>query len=189
MQWKLLPSDRHKTCFTWRGIKCQFIGAPFGLKPLTGAVQNTQDQIFADLPFVLCYVDDIIVHSASLDEHILHLQAVLQRINAYNLKLKLEKCVFLTSVVILLGHRISGDIIFIDPSKLINLHSWPIPNSFSSVSSFLRFYNYFRNFIPNYTVLASPLESIRSTKVKNLTLTSEQLTSFNVLKLAISQKF
>ena len=185
-QWPLLPAHRHKTCFTWRSKRYQFRGAPFGLAPLTGHIQNTQDQIFKDCPFAHSFVDDLIVHSNTLEEHLEHLRYVLQQINKFNLKIRYEKCVFIASELILLGHKISFNSIAIDPSKLINLQAWPTPTSSSAVASFLGFCNYFRNFIPLYATLAAPLESIRASKLKSLTLSPAQARSFDLLKSAIS---
>ena len=103
LQWRVNPSDRHKTCFSGNGNRYQFVGAPFGLKPLTGIVQNTQNRIFKDSAFVGCYVDDLIVHSKTIEEHGLHLQHTIQLLNKFNIKLNCEKFVFVASKVVLLG--------------------------------------------------------------------------------------
>ena len=53
--------------------------------------------------FVSVYIDDILIYSRSLEEHIAHLQLVLERIKSVGLKLKLFKCAFVRHEVKYLG--------------------------------------------------------------------------------------
>jgi transposase InsO family protein len=183
LQWPLFPSDREKTAFTWNNHQYQFKGAPFGLKPITGVVQQTQNAIFNDCSFVEVYVDDIIIHSKTLADHILHLEKVLQLLNINCIKLNLKKCHFIATKVKLLGHLISQNSIEIDPAKQSTLKNWPLPLTGSQIQSFLGFTNYFRKFIPLYSTLAAPLESLRN--YKSFQLNDLQIQSFSALKNAI----
>jgi hypothetical protein len=183
LQWKIATSDRHKTAFTWKNVRYQFLGAPFGLKPITGVVQHTQNSIFQDCHFVEVYVDDIIIHSKSVAEHILHLQHVIRLLNQHHIKLNMKKCVFIATQVKLLGHLITENTVSIDPLKQRTLATWPLPQTGSQIQSFLGFTNYFRKFVPLYSTLSSPLESLRNSK--NFTLTDSQIKAFESLKSAI----
>jgi transposase len=66
----------------------------------------------------------------------------------------------------LLGHTFSKDGISIDRRKLVEVEQWALPRSGTQVSQFLGLMNYFRDFIPSYSTIAAPLESMRkSTKL------------------------
>ena len=64
--------DSIKTSFSILSRQLMFIGAHFGIKTLTSAFQRVMRSLFANLPFAEVYVDDLLIHSASLDLHIEH---------------------------------------------------------------------------------------------------------------------
>ena len=72
-QFTIIPECREYTTFTWKGKQYQFQGAPFGFKNLPAMFQKAVSDLFADLPFVLVYIDDIIIFSRSFEEHARHI--------------------------------------------------------------------------------------------------------------------
>ena len=70
---------------------------PFGLKNAPAIFSRLMSNVLAGLigPSVLVYLDDIIIFSETLDEHLDKLKKVFGRLREYNLKLKLKKCQFL----------------------------------------------------------------------------------------------
>ena len=67
------------------------------------------DEVLRDLPFCRCHIDDIVVWSRSLAEHMEHLEVVFQRLREAGLKVHPRKCVFGASSIDFLGHRISAN--------------------------------------------------------------------------------
>ncbi len=55
---------------------------------------------------MVVYIDDILVYSNSVEEHVEHLQKVFQRLRENKLHVKFEKCEFGGTEVDFLGHRI-----------------------------------------------------------------------------------
>jgi len=53
---------------------------------------------------VFVYLDDLLVASSSVEEHVLHVERVLERIREAGLRLKPEKCHFATQNIEYLGH-------------------------------------------------------------------------------------
>lgn len=73
-QFKIKKKDRVKTAFTWRGRQFQFTSAPFGLKHISSIFQRVMMKVIDGLDFVLFYIDDIVVFSKSVEEHIMHVE-------------------------------------------------------------------------------------------------------------------
>ena len=69
---------------------------PFGLTNAPATFCTLMNQVFHDFldKFVVVYLDDIVVYSASLEEHIRHLKLVFQRLRDHQLYVKKEKCAF-----------------------------------------------------------------------------------------------
>jgi hypothetical protein len=79
---------------------------PFGLRNATQTFQRFMDSLFKHLPFVFCYLDDLIIASHTLEEHQEHLRQIFAILQKNSLQIKPAKCVFATTPVEFLGHRV-----------------------------------------------------------------------------------
>jgi len=103
-----------------------FRGAPFGIKILSAHLQRVLAILLQPLcDFCVHFVDDIIVYSESLSQHIKHLDMVIDLLNKANLKLNADKCLFGLEELQLLGHVVSGCHVRADPSKLSAFNELP----------------------------------------------------------------
>ena len=116
--------------------------------------------------FVLVFFDDILVYSKSLEEHEGHVRKVLQLLRENKLYAKKSKCTFCTSQIEYLGFIISEEGIYVDSTKVKDILDWPIPTNFSEVRGFLGITGWYRVFIQNYAVIASPLTELLKKGVK-----------------------
>ena len=71
-----------------------------------------------DKPFCHAYIDDIIVYSDSVEDHVNHLQQVFERLRQVGLKLHPKKCRIAYPEVHYLGHVVSAAGVYPDPAKL-----------------------------------------------------------------------
>ena len=85
------------------------------------------DQVLRDLPFCRCYIDDIIIWSRNVEEHVQHLGIVFQRLREAGLKVHPGKCVFGTDSIDFLGHRISANKLEPQQDKIAAVRDLPAP--------------------------------------------------------------
>jgi len=138
------------------------------------------------LKFYMClvYIDDIIVYSATVGEHIERLKKLLDRLRSANLKLKPSKCSLLRAQVSFLGHVVSGEGVATDPEKIRAVEEWPAPTDLHEVRSFLGLVSYYRRFVPTFASIAAPLHAL-SAKIQKFIWSSESKESFRQLKTAL----
>jgi len=87
--------------------------------------------------FVVIYIDDILIYSGSLEEHVEHLWKVFQRLRENKLYAKFEKCKFGVTEVDFLGHRITQEGLKMDEHKVKAILDWESAKSVLALKSFL----------------------------------------------------
>ncbi len=184
-QLKVKQEDQIKTTFTWKGKQYMFVGAPFGFKNVPSCFQRVIASVFEDLPFVRVYVDDIVIFSTSVQVHAEHVSTVIKRLNKANLRTNAKKCSFAVRSVTLLGYDITPTGYRVSPEKLVAIDNWGYPKTGAQLSKHLGFFNFFREVIPLYSKLSSPLDQLR--KVPDLTTvwTPEQQQAYDKIKQAL----
>ena len=86
--------DVSKTTFRTRYEHFEFLFMPFGLTNAPAAFMDLMNRIFRPYldQFVMVFIDDILIYSASGEEHVEHLRIVLQTLREHRLYAKLSKC-------------------------------------------------------------------------------------------------
>ena len=165
----------------------EFNFMPFGLKGAPRTFQRMMDRLLHGLDYriAMAYLDDIIVYGATVDECLINLRLVFERVAQANLKLKPKKCSLFQRETLYLGHIISGDGVRCDPDKIKAVKEWKPPRNLRQVRSFVGLVNYYRRFIRNYADLAIPLYDLQKKKTRFHWGEAEQK-SFEKLKLALT---
>lgn len=161
-QIRISDDDVEKTAFRTPIGHYEYRVMPFGLTNAPATFQSVMNDVFREYlgKFVLVYLDDILVYSKTKDEHIGHLEIVLDLLRKHKFYAKLRKCQFLTKELLYLGHIISDKGVQPDPQKIAALGSWQKPTNVHEVRSFLGFGNYFRKFVQGYSKLVLPLTTL-----------------------------
>ena len=182
-QVELAPEDREKTAFCTQEGLFEFNVMPFGLCNAPATFQRLMDCVLAGLQWSSClvYIDDVIIIGRSFEEHLHHLQQVLDRLKSAGLKIQPSKCHFLQREVIFLGHVVSSTGVSPDPSKTSKIKEWPTPKCVQEVQQFLGLANYYRRFIKNFATIAKPLHQTTERR-KPFKWTAECEQAFNQLK-------
>ena len=143
----------------------EFERMPQGLSNSPCTFQRVMETIFSDLNFtkLILYLDDILVFSKTLEDHLSTLDEVFTRLTKHGLKLKGEKCSLFKKEVAHLGHIVGADGVRVDPDKVERIRNWPTPANMAELSSFLGLASYYRRFVPDFAKLAAPLHSLTAT--------------------------
>jgi hypothetical protein len=132
---------------------------PFGLTNAPTTFQSLMNDLFRPYlrKFILVFFDDILVYSTSWEDHLTHLQTVLQILADNELFAEESKCRFGVTQVDYLGHIISEQGVSVDPTKIQTVIEWPTPTTTKGVRRFLGLVGYYRKFIRHFGSIAAPL--------------------------------
>lgn len=158
-QVEMNPADVPKTAFNVENGHFEFVRMPMGLKNSPSTFQRVMDNVLKGLQNKIClvYLDDIIIFSTSLQEHMVNLEKVLKRLRDSNFKVQLDKSEFLKLETTYLGHVISGEGIKPNPDKIAAIEKYPLPKTIKQIKQFLGLIGYYRKFIPDFARLTKPL--------------------------------
>lgn len=135
---------------------------PFGLKTAGASFTRAMNLAMEEeeFNFMIIYLDDILIASDSLEEHLDHLNIIFERLQRKGFKLNKEKCQFLKREITFLGHtfsEISAEIVSETKEEVTN---FPRPKNKKALQSFLGLVNWERRFIKNLARMTKPLEEL-----------------------------
>ena len=188
--------DIQKTAFSTRHNHWEFVRMPMGLSTAPGTFQRLMHMVFHKENWKQCliYLDDVLLFSDSIHEHMIRMRVIFERIREAGLKLSPEKCTFLQRKVCYLGYEISEKGTHTDPSKIEKIQSWPIPKTVDELRSFIGLCGYYRQHIDKYAHIVAPLENMckplwnkKSNRVKiPIEFNNDQKRAFESLKQALT---
>ena len=154
--------DIEKTAFITHEGLYEWIVMPFGLTNAPVTFQRTMQMVLGELFYTVApvYIDDIIVHSRTFEEHLEDVGQVFERIQGANLKLEPEKCKFCFEEIKFLGHILGKDGIRTDPAKIEKVKNYPRPTNITQLRGFLGLAKYYRKFIKDFAKIAKPLNEL-----------------------------
>lgn len=160
LQVPLHPDSRNLTAFiTHKGV-FRYKRMAFGLSSAPSCFQKIMASVFAGIPGVAIYLDDIVVHGATAESHDERLHSVFSAMAKHHLTLNSEKCVFATPSIEFVGFRLSAEGIYPLQSNTEAIHRLPEPTTAAQVASFLGMTAYYLRFLPQYSATTAPLRKL-----------------------------
>ena len=137
----------------------------------------------------MVYLDDIIIYLSTQEEHIKHLQAVLECFWLHGLKLKPSKCEFYKEKIESLGHSVSSKGVWPSRDNLKAIAKYPKPTMFMAIKSFVRLIGHYKHFIKDFARIMDPLHEFArgdtAKKKKQVVLSKVARNAFYQLKKAL----
>lgn len=129
------PNSREKAAFITHSGLYKFLVMPFSLCNVLSAFQRLMNRVPCGLNpedgpmLVAVYLDDVLIFSRTIEEHLVHLQLVLDRIIQAGLKLRPSKCHFVKQEVRYLGHIVTPDGLKSNDDQLLAVKGYPPPQN------------------------------------------------------------
>ncbi|KAJ0039408.1 hypothetical protein NL108_016223 [Boleophthalmus pectinirostris] len=180
----LEASSRPYTAFRTPAGLYQFTVMPFGLHGAPATFQRLMDRVLQGCEeFSAAYLDDVVIFSETWEQHVQHLKAVLQKIQAAGLTLNVAKCEWARHETRYLGYQLGRGEVRPQLDKVEAIQNCPRPRTKKEVRSFLGLAGWYRRFVPQFATIAAPLTALTTKQQKNpVTWTDECEKAFNTLK-------
>ena len=151
--------DQEKTTFTCPYGTFAFRRMPFGLCNAHATFQRCMISMFSDLveEAMEIFMDDLSVYGSSFEHCVENLETVLQRYQDKILALNWEKCHFMVTEGIVLGHKISSTGLKVDQAKVVVIKTLMPPITIKGIRSFLGHAGFYRRFVKDFSKIARPL--------------------------------
>ena len=169
----------------YRPLRC-----PFGLTNAPSKFCELVAELISGLEGnTFSYMDDFIIYSKSLGEHLRHLRALFERLKSYGMYLNEEKCVFARESVVFLGHEVSKNGLRPLQDKVEAVTKMQPPSTLTELRRFLGSINYYRSFLSEAAAVLAPLNKLlegpRRAKNSKLEWGSEQQAAFEAAILLL----
>src|SRR4030095_9998814 len=131
-------------------------------------VQRAIDNILAKFrwDFAMAFIDDIVIYSKMLEDHIGHVDQVLDALAAVGMTLEATKYHFAYDSIKLLGRRVSRFGLSTQEEKVAAIMELPFPTTIKMAQIILGQFNYYRGHIDQYAMIVKPLtDGLKKNKV------------------------
>lgn len=154
--WQVLMDEESipKTAFVNKNAQYEFLCLPFGLQNSAATFQRLTNTVLRDClgKFCFVYLDDIVIYSQNVQEHLEHLKQLFDMLEAAGLTLDLSKCNLFQRSITFLGHVVSTEGVRTENAKVEAVH-------------FLGLGGWYHRFIPHFSEIAAPLHSLKGKNV------------------------
>ena len=183
----LRKQDREKTGFACVLGLFQWKRMLFGLCNATATFQRLMAQALTSVTkkygnLIMCYVDDVVIATPTLEDHIERLDEVFTCMKQAGLKCNFSKCEILRDSIKYLDRLVDKHGVRPDPETVEAVLTWKAPKTDTQLMSFLVFAKPYREFVKGYADKIYPMQQLMRNKGKKFTWTDEAQVSIKNLK-------
>ncbi|XP_062558257.1 uncharacterized protein K02A2.6-like [Armigeres subalbatus] len=157
---ELDEDSRDITTFVARSGVYRFRRLMFGIKSAPELFQREMENLFRGIEGVIVYMDDVLIHGATDEEHDEALKRVLQILKDRNMKINDQKSIYSVTEVEFLGHCVSKDGIRPTDERIKAILSLQAPSSVTELRSLLGLVNFVGRFVPNLSGLTHHMRQL-----------------------------
>ena len=184
-QIRIHPPHRERTAFKTKYGTFHYKVMPFGLCNSPATFQRTMDFLLGELrDFAGAYVDDIVIYTDDLGQHVIALRAVYEKLRKERLFVNPDKCLFAQKEIEYCGYIVGKESVRPMPEKLAAVHAWPTPQTPTDIKSFLGLCGFYQRFVPRYATITAPLTDLLQKK-RLWDWTQAAQMAFDALKLKL----
>ena len=151
---------RSFTAFSTDRGSYHFKKMPFGMVNSGATFNRMMRKLLSGCTFVDNYVDDMIGHTTTWEEHLTMLRELFRRIAAAKLTIKPSKCFIGFNNIGFTGHMVGNGVVQMEEEKLVKIKQAEVPKTKRQVRAFLGLAGYYRKFIPLFAEIAAPLTDL-----------------------------
>ena len=149
-----------KTAFVTPDGLYEFLKMRFGMINSAATLKRAMKKLLHGLENVEFYLDDVLAHTRTWEEHTKALREFFRRLLAAGITIRPSKCLFGVNTVDFLCHRLEEELIGLHEDNVTKIRDGPRPTTKKQVRLFMGFAGYYRDFIPNFAALAAPLSDL-----------------------------
>ena len=158
-------SQKNTTINTPKGLFA-YKRLSYGISSAPGIFQRAMEQLLNGLPRVIVRIDDMLLSGDTPAEKLEILEKVLKKLSDSAVRLKRNKCEFLSGSVVFYGHKIDDQGIHPVESKIVAIQKAPCPCNTIELRSYLGLLNFYGKFIKNLSTLLAPLRHLLQKDIK-----------------------
>ena len=177
LQIPLTESSCKYTSFVTEFGQYEFTVVPFGIRFASGLCNRIINNVLGECKsFITSFVDDLMIYSDTYEQHLEHINTVLNKLFSAGITLNKNKCKFAFNRVKFLGFIVGNGKVSPDPAKISAIREFPIPVDKKHLRSFLGLLNFYRKFIVNLSDFIAPLTSLLRKECADKILWTTELT-------------
>jgi hypothetical protein len=183
----LSARSRKATAFCTPFGLYEFTKLPMGISVGCQVLSRVVDTLFGDLKhsYVYNFMDDLVVYSRSMEEHLGHLREEFRRLETAGFTLNRNKVALAQGEISFLGHSLSAEGIKILPDRVEAIYRFPPPKTLKAERRFLGMVGFYANFVKDFSQMAEPLHALKRKNAKFVWGASQRV-AFEKLKHSIS---
>ena len=176
-------ASQDKTAFITPFGLYEFLMMPFGLQGAPATFQRLMDSVLKGTEsFAGAYIDDVAIFSVTWEEHLHHVEYVLEKLRTAGLTANPKKCKFGMSEALYLGYTIGKGQVKPEESKTKAVVNYARPKTKTEVRAFLGLVGYYRKFIHQFSSVVAPLSDLTKKSVKTINWTPDCEQAFQKVK-------